>query len=157
MSEKKYSIGEISEKLGISISTLRYYDKQGLLPLVERTNGNIRVFSELDVNLLNVIDCLKNTGLQLKYIKTYFEWCYEGDSTIDKRYEMFLERKAETEKQLAVLQKSLDLINYKCEYYRVAKETGTTNLHKFNDSSVQENYNKTKQFFRDAVGSSAKQ
>lgn len=156
MSEKKYSIGQISEMLGISISTLRYYDKQGLLPLVERTNGNIRVFSELDVNLLNMIDCLKNTGLQLKDIKTYFEWCYEGDSTIDKRYDMILDRKAETERQIAILQKSLSLINYKCEYYRKAKEAGTTNLPELNNSSIQEGDNKANQFFQDAVGSSNK-
>lgn len=156
MSEKKYSIGEISEMLGISISTLRYYDKQGLLPLVERTNGNIRVFSELDINWLNMIECLKNTGLQLKAIKTYFEWCMEGDSSIDKRYDMFLERKAETERQIAVLQKSLDLINYKCEYYRKAKEAGTTILPELHNSSIQESGNKVSQFFRDAVGSANK-
>jgi len=156
MSEKKYSIGEISEMLGIPISTLRYYDKQGLLPLVERTNGNIRVFSERDVNWLNTIECLKNTGLQLKDIQTYFEWCKEGDSTIDKRYDMLLERKAETERQMAVLQKSLDLVNYKCEYYRKAKEAGTTTLPELNNSSVQENGIKINQFFQDAVGSADK-
>lgn len=155
MSEHKYSIGEISEMLGISISTLRYYDKQGLLPLVERTNGNIRVFSEFDVNWLNMIDCLKNTGLQLKDIKAYFEWCTEGDSTIDRRYDMFLERKAETERQIAVLQKSLDLINYKCEYYRKAKEAGTTDLPELHDNSSRGN-GKASQFFRDAVGSDHK-
>lgn len=156
MSEKKYSIGEISEMLGISISALRYYDKQGLLPLVERTNGNIRVFSEYDVNWLNVIECLKNTGLQLKDIKAYFEWCMEGDSTIHKRYDMFQERKAETERQIAVLQKSLDLINYKCEYYRKAEEAGTAILPELNSSSIQEKGNKVSQFFRDAVGSANK-
>jgi DNA-binding transcriptional MerR regulator len=122
-----YSIGEVSEMLKISISTLRYYDKEGLLPLVNRTSGNIRVFDETDIECLRMIECLKTTGLQLKDIKLFFEWCTEGDSTIEKRYNLFLEQKEKTEQQIALLQNALNLVNYKCEYYRIAKERGTTN------------------------------
>lgn len=128
MEERNYTIGEISKLFGISVSALRYYDKNGLLPSIKRTKGNIRVFTEKDLEWLHMIECLKNTGMQLKDIKTFFEWCMEGDSTIEKRYNMFLERKADTEKQIALLQKSLDLINFKCEYYRKAMEAGTTDL-----------------------------
>ena len=123
-----YSIGEISELLNISISTLRYYDKEGLLPLVNRTSGNIRVFNDADLECLKMIECLKTTGMQLKDIKTFFKWCEEGDSTIDKRYELFLQQKEKTEKQIATLQDALSRVNYKCEYYRIAKENGTTNV-----------------------------
>lgn len=122
-----YSIGEVSNMLNISISTLRYYDKEGLLPLINRTSGNIRVFDETDIECLKMIECLKTTGMQLKDIKLFFEWCEEGDSTIDKRYQLFLEQKEKTEKQIALYQSALDHINYKCEYYRLAKEHGTTN------------------------------
>lgn len=122
-----YSIGEVADMLNISISTLRYYDKEGLLPLVNRTSGNIRIFNDTDVECLKMIECLKTTGMQLKDIKRFFEWCEEGDSTIDKRYQLFLEQKEKTEKQIAQLQKALERINYKCEYYRLAKERGTTN------------------------------
>lgn len=122
-----YSIGEVSEMLNISISTLRYYDKEGLLPLVNRTSGNIRVFDETDVECLKMIECLKTTGMQLKDIKLFFDWCEEGDSTIEKRYNLFLEQKEKTERQIAFLQDALDRVNYKCEYYRLAKERGTTN------------------------------
>lgn len=145
-----YSIGEISEMLGIPISTLRYYDKKGLLPLVERTNGNIRVFSDMDVRWLNMIECLKNTGMELKDIKTFFKWCDEGDSTIDQRYEMFLERKLETERQISILQKSLDLISYKCEYYRIAKEAGTTNIPELIQQNSKKEFEK-QQLYQDAV------
>lgn len=123
-----YSIGEISELLNISISTLRYYDKEGLLPLVSRTSGNIRVFNEADLECLRMIECLKTTGMQLKDIKAFFEWCEEGDDTIDKRYQLFLQQKEKTEKQIGELQNALARINYKCEYYRIAKEKGTTNV-----------------------------
>lgn len=121
-----YSIGEVSAILNITISTLRYYDKEGLLPLVNRTQGNIRVFDETDIECLKMIECLKATGMPLKDIKIYFEWCEVGDSTINERYELFLKQKEKTENQIKFLQKSLNRINYKCEYYRIAKERGTT-------------------------------
>ncbi|MCE5285768.1 MAG: MerR family transcriptional regulator [Pelosinus sp.] len=123
-----YSIGEISEMLNISISTLRYYDKEGLLPLVNRTSGNIRVFDDTDVECLKMIECLKTTDMPLKDIKQFFDWCEAGDSTIAQRYELFAVQKEKTEKQIALLQNALDRINYKCEFYRIAKEKGTTNV-----------------------------
>jgi DNA-binding transcriptional MerR regulator len=123
-----YSIGHISEMLNISISTLRYYDKEGLLPLVNRTPGNIRVFDDTDVECLKMIECLKNTGMPLKDIKQFFEWCEEGDSTIGQRYELFVRQKEKTEKQISRLQNALERINYKCEFYRISKEKGTTDV-----------------------------
>jgi len=124
----KYSIGEVSEMLKISISTLRYYDKEGLLPLINRTSGNIRVFDESDLECLKMIECLKTTGMQLKDIKSFFVWCEEGDSTIEKRYDLFLLQKEKTERQIEELQNALARINYKCEYYRIAKENKTTDV-----------------------------
>ncbi len=123
-----YSIGEVSKMLDITVSTLRYYDKEGLLPLVNRTGGNIRVFDDTDIECLNMIECLKTTGMSLKDIKRFFEWCEIGDSTIDQRYNLFQEQKEKTEQQIARLNKALELINYKCEFYRIAKEKGTTNV-----------------------------
>lgn len=123
-----YSIGDISKMLNISISTLRYYDKNGLLPLVNRSSGNIRVFDDTDVECLKMIECLKNTGMPLKDIKQFFEWCEEGDSTIDHRYELFMHQKEKTENQISLLQNALKRINYKCEFYRISKENGSTNL-----------------------------
>lgn len=122
-----YSIGEVSEMLNISISTLRYYDKVRLLPLINRTTGNIRVFDDADIECLKMIECLKTTGMQLKDIKQFFQWCEEGDSTIEKRYNLFIAQKEKTEQQISLLQNALDRVNYKCEYYRLAKERGTTN------------------------------
>lgn len=123
-----YSIGEVSEMLHIPISTLRYYDKEGLLPLINRTSGNIRIFDDTDIECLNVIECLKNTGLPLKDIKLFFEWCEEGDATIPQRYELFLKQKEKTEQQIALLQEALERINYKCEFYRISAEKGTTEV-----------------------------
>ena len=66
--------------------------------------------------------------MQLKDIKQFFQWCEEGDSTIDQRYKLFKEQKENTEQQIKRLQNALERINYKCEFYRIAKEKGTTNV-----------------------------
>lgn len=129
-----YSIGEVSKLLNISISTLRYYDKEGLLPLVNRTEGNIRLFNDTDIECLKMIECLKTTGMPLKDIKTFFSWCEMGDETIEKRYNLFLEQKRKTETAIKELEKALEKIDYKCEYYRLAMEKGTTSSPDFEEA-----------------------
>lgn len=147
-----YTIGEAAKIMNVSVPTLRYYDKEGLLPLVQRTESGIRRFNDNDIKWLNMIECLKNTGMQLKDIKIFFEWCIEGDSTIEKRYKMFLERKVEAERQIGVLQKSLELINYKCDYYKTAFDVGTTNIPELQKSRCESGSPTNNQLFKDVVG-----
>lgn len=123
-----YTIGEVAKKFNLTVSTLRYYDKLGLLPLVNRTEGNIRLFDDSDIECLKMIECLKSTGMPLTDIKLFFEWCEEGDSTINKRYELFIKQRQKTLEQIAALKKHLERIEYKCEFYRIAGEKGTTDL-----------------------------
>ncbi|GEN89022.1 MerR family transcriptional regulator [Oceanobacillus sojae] len=127
-----YSIGEVAKKLNLSIPTLRYYDREGLIPFVERTDNGTRVFKESDIDLLKVIQCLKPSGMTIKDIKTFIEWCSDGDSTLQQRYDLFLEQKAVVEKQMEELKNTMDLIDHKCHYYKVALEAGTENVHKNN-------------------------
>lgn len=65
-----YTIGQVSEMFDLPVSTLRYYDKEGLFPELNRTSG-IRQFSENEIEALRVIECLKKTGLQIKDIKQF--------------------------------------------------------------------------------------
>jgi DNA-binding transcriptional MerR regulator len=125
-----YSIGEISEKLNLPKSTIRYYDKEGLLPFVERKESGIRVFAESDVSMLQVIECLKSTGLSIKDIKKFSEWCLKGDQTLQERYELFLESRKKVKEQMEELEKTLELIEHKCWYYETALEAGTESIHK---------------------------
>ncbi len=127
-----YSIGEVSKLLNLPIPTLRYYDKEGLLPTLKRTESGIRVFSDLDLDALHIIECLKATNMPIKEIKEFMEWCEVGDDTLKKRYEMFLERKEVAEKQLEELKKVIETIDYKCWYYKTAMEAGTEDIHKKN-------------------------
>ena len=71
-----YTIGQVSEMFGLPISTLRYYDKQGLFPGMERISG-IRKFSEKEIETLRGIECLKRSGLEIKDIKQCMDWCVE--------------------------------------------------------------------------------
>ena len=129
-----YTIKEAAQIMGIPATTLRYYDRQGLLPFVERKQSGYRVFSDNDIMLLRVIDCLKRSGMELKDIRQFTEWLREGDASLEKRYQMFLERKKAVEQQMAEMQKTLDMINHKCWYYKTAIEAGTEAIHFKNQS-----------------------
>ena len=83
-----YSIGQVSQKMGLTAHTLRYYEKEGLLPFVKKNGAGLRVFSDNDLGWLELIECLKGTGMTLKGIKQYIDWFQEGDSTLKQRLEM---------------------------------------------------------------------
>jgi DNA-binding transcriptional MerR regulator len=125
-----YGIKEAAERTGLSAYTLRYYDKMGLLPFVERTKTGLRRFKEEDFEWLNVIGCLKDTGMRLEEIRTFTEWCMEGDGTLEQRLEMFYERKREVENQIVKLQKTMQNIEKKIQYYEAAVEEGSGKSHK---------------------------
>ncbi|ABR35754.1 MULTISPECIES: MerR family transcriptional regulator [Clostridium] len=112
-----YTIKDISKMFGISIYTIRFYDKEGLLPFVMRNKSGNRVFTESDVSLFRTICCLKNTGMQLKDIKKYIDFCMEGTSTIDSRKELLLEHQEVILNQINELNENLDLIHFKIERY----------------------------------------
>ncbi len=124
-----FTVGEMAKKMNVAPSTLRYYDKEGLLPFVERTEGGIRMFSDTDFELLAVIECLKKTGMPIKDIKTFVDWCIEGDSTIEKRLELIDKRRKAVEEQISQLQETLEILDYKHWYYETAKEAGTCAVH----------------------------
>lgn len=67
-----YTIGQVSEMFNLPISTLRYYDKQGLFPEMVRESG-IRKFSDTEIEALRVIECLKKSGLEIKDIKQFMD------------------------------------------------------------------------------------
>lgn len=120
----EYTIGEVAKQFNLSISQIRYYDKEGLFVSLKKING-IRKFNEKDIDALFIIECLKKSGLQIKEIKQFMEWNRIGDSTIPERLNFFLEQKKKVEKQIEELNKVYDLVKYKCWYYQKAKEIGS--------------------------------
>lgn len=118
-----YSIGRVSEMFGLPVSTLRYYDKEGLFPNMERVSG-IRKFSDKELETLRVIECLKKSGLEIKDIKQFMEWCSQGSSTYSKRRELFERQKENIECRISHLEQALDMIKFKCWYYDTAIADG---------------------------------
>ena len=111
-----YSIGEISKMFNIPVSTLRYYDKEGLFPEITRVSG-IRKFSNNEIEALRVIECLKKSGLEIKDIKQFMKWTKLGSETFKIRKELFERQKVSVEKELRQMEKVLDMIKFKCWYY----------------------------------------
>ncbi len=124
-----YTIAQIAEKTGLTAHTLRYYDKEGLLPFVERSGSGIRQFKEIDIEWLAVISCLKDTGMPVKQVKVFIDWCMLGDKTLRQRHNLFLEQKKQVDAQIAQLKKYLKKINYKIAYYETALKAGTEKVH----------------------------
>ena len=118
-----YSIGQVAEMFGLPISTLRYYDKQGLFPQMERVSG-IRKFSETEIEALRVIECLKKSGLEIKDIKQFMDWCVEGASTYPQRKALFENQREKLEAELIHMNKALDMLKFKCWYYEQAMRDG---------------------------------
>ena len=126
----QYTVGQIAKRLGVAPSTLRYYDKEGLLPYVERSDGGIRLFKESDYEWLSVIECLKQSGLSIKEIRQYIDLCRQGDGTIPERMQLFQHRRQAVLQQMAQLQQTLDMLDYKLWFYQTSQEAGTTAVHK---------------------------
>lgn len=118
-----YTIGQVSEMFYLPISTLRYYDKEGLFPDMQRISG-IRKFDDKEIEALRLIECLKKSGLEIKDIKQFMEWCSEGSSTYPQRRELFLRQKETVEKEIQRMEKVLDMIRFKCWYYEQAMKDG---------------------------------
>ncbi len=99
-----YTIGQVSEMFHLPISTLRYYDKEGFFPNLER-KGNIRYFSDNELEAIRVIECLKQSGLEIKDIKQFFEWVTEGSSSYAKRKDYLSIEKLPSKRKLNSLKK----------------------------------------------------
>jgi len=116
MEKTTYTIREFSRKMNIAPSTLRYYEKEGLLPSSRLHNGH-RVYDDRDVPWVATICCLRSTGMSISDLKNYVELCKRGDSTAQERKQIILNQKKKIEEQLQELKKHLELVNRKINLY----------------------------------------
>ena len=114
----EYTIKQVSVKTGLSIYTLRYYDKEGLLPLVKRSQSGIRKFSDNDIDWLGLICCLKNSGMSIENIKEFMNLCLEGNETVEIRKAILIKHKEHILAQMKQLDSSLNTVNYKIDHYK---------------------------------------
>lgn len=120
-----YSIGQVAEKTGLSSYTLRYYDHEGLMPFVQRNAAGRREFSEHDLDMVDLITCLKETGMALKDIRHVVEISLEGDKSLAERLQLFRQQRDQVDRQIAQLQAYRRKVDYKVRYFEAACEAGT--------------------------------
>ena len=112
-----YTVCEASQKLGIPGSTIRFYDKQGLLPFLERSPGGVRMFTDADIKRLQDILTLKDAGFAIKEIARFIRLEDEGSASLSLRLEMLRHRCFEVETEIAKLHSTFHTLKQKCRYY----------------------------------------
>ena len=140
-----YSIGEAAEKMGTTTSALRYYDKKGLFPFVDRDAAGRRKFKDNDFNFLEVINCLKKSGVPIKDIGNFISLCLQGDGTLQERYDYLDQEEGALEDKVHEMQSQLDFLRFKKWYYKTSVEAGTEDIHftpgtKFVDPTTHDQY-----------------
>jgi DNA-binding transcriptional MerR regulator len=113
-------IAEVSEKYGLSVDTLRYYERVGLIPPVNRNDSGIRDYNELDLRRVDFIKCMRGAGLPVEVLIEYMGLVQQGDKTIEARKEILIEQRDLVAARLEEMQKTLDLLNHKIEVYEQA-------------------------------------
>lgn len=113
-------ISEVSQQCGLSQDTLRYYERIGLLPPVNRINGGIRDYGELDLRRVSFIKCMRSAGLPIEVLLEYFELVQQGDKTIEARKEILIEQREQLVAKMKEMQETLDLLDYKISVYEKA-------------------------------------
>ena len=110
-------IMEASERFGIPPDTLRYYERIGLIPPVNRSIGGIRDYREIDLKRVEFIMCMRSAGLPIEVLIKYFKLVQQGDRTIEARKEILKEQQEQLVAKMKEMQKTLDLLDYKINVY----------------------------------------
>ena len=128
-----YTIKQIAEKTKLTEHTIRYYDREGLIPLIARTKSGIRQFSEDDLEWINLICCLRNSGMPLLEIKEFMQLCLKGKDSLEERRVLLEKHRARILEQISSLDNSLNIINFKIDHY---KEIGIFHIDKNKEESI---------------------
>ncbi len=119
----KYTISQVSEKTKISAYVLRYYEKEGLLPHIGRSEGGIRYYTDEDMELLGLICCLKKTGMQLREIRTFVELSEQGPETLEERCDILRRQQEIVRQRMEEMQKNYEKVSHKLAWFtRLARE-----------------------------------
>ncbi|MEH7347770.1 MerR family transcriptional regulator [Gottfriedia acidiceleris] len=112
-----YTIGQVAKLNSLTISQLRYYDKQGLLPFLKRTESGDRIFDEDALKFIDMILCLKNTGMPIKKIKQFVDWSMNGEETLQQRLGLMIQQEKNVLDQIKEMEENLKKIQQKISKY----------------------------------------
>lgn len=145
-----YSIGTIADMMGINASAIRFYDRKGLMPFVERDSAGRRKFKQEDLNFIEVIDCLKKAGVPVKDIAKFIQLCMQGDATLQQRYDYLDQEEQALNDKITAMQAQLDFLQFKKWYYKTAVQAHTEDIHflpnsRMVDPQARQDYEKLRQ------------
>lgn len=120
-----YTIKKVSEMTGLSIPTIRYYDKEGLLPDLQRKESGYRVFSDRDLEAIDLIECFKESGLTIREIWHFMSLVRQGDVTLEERLAIYQMHIARLEEKLTAVQNALEHSRRTLAFYEIAAKTGS--------------------------------
>ncbi len=110
-------ISAVSKKYALSPDTLRYYERVGLIPPVNRTANGIRDYSDIDLKRVEFIKCMRNAGLPIEVLIKYVGLVQQGDQTAEVRRAILTDQRAQLSAKIAELEKVLDILDHKIEVY----------------------------------------
>jgi DNA-binding transcriptional MerR regulator len=113
-------IAEVSEQYGLTSDTLRYYERIGLIPAVNRNESGIRDYNELDLRRVEFIKCMRSAGLPVEVLIEYVGLVQQGDETIDARKEILREQRELLAARMSEMQRTMDILDHKIEVYEKA-------------------------------------
>jgi len=113
-----FTIKQAANRTKLSEHTLRYYDREGLMPLLKRSPSRIRNYSENDIAWLGLICCLKDSGMPLEEIKEFMNLCLQGTDTCEERRSMLIKHRENILEQMDKLRNSLSIVDYKIDHYK---------------------------------------
>ena len=136
-----YTIGEVARMMNIASSTLRYYEKEGLLPVTSRSQNGQRAYTDEDLTTLSIIEYLKFCGLPLKDIRSFLALICPGGETLEARYKIMARERDNVRAQIAALQTKLERLEFGCWYYETAQQYGSVlPLYEFSEECVPPEY-----------------
>ncbi|PYG85834.1 DNA-binding transcriptional MerR regulator [Ruminiclostridium sufflavum DSM 19573] len=112
-----YTIKLAAQKANLSPNVLRYYEKEGLLLNIKRSESGIRQYSEEDMEWLGLICCLKNTGMSIKQIRDFVNLSIQGPETLKERCEMLIAHKQDVEERIKEMNWHLEKVSHKIAYF----------------------------------------
>lgn len=124
----KYTVKEVAKIMSVSAHTVRYYDNEGLIPFVTRTQSNIRMFSDYDLSWFKTVHCLRATDLSISDIKTYINLCLKGNKTIPQRAKIIFNQEKKLQEHLKELQKQMEILQKKKKYYENLLKNKTNDI-----------------------------
>lgn len=124
------TISEVARKYNLSADTIRYYERIGLIPRVNRNSGGIRDFTENDCGWVEFIKCMRGAGLPIEALIDYVALFQQGDMTVQARKAILVEQRDVLAERIQEMQSTLERLNQKIEHYEEGIQVAEKRLKK---------------------------